>query len=162
MSGSPANSPPLARGDEAGPWSRWLTLGCQYVLAVTFLMAALTKITDLSAFRERVVLHSGLPAQGAELVAAYLPWLELTCGACLVLGVMRREAAALLALLLLLFVVQALVRPLEMDCGCLLFLGPSPPASSGWLIARNLLLFCCGIRVSNVLVWRLARKSRDA
>ena len=52
-------------------------------LAVVFLMAGITKVTDLHGFADEVLVHSGLPYSVGRVVAVALPWLELTCGMCL-------------------------------------------------------------------------------
>jgi putative oxidoreductase len=148
MSGSTVISPPPESAVEAprpARSRRWattlLTAGCRWVLAVVFLAAALSKIADLGAFSDRVVLHSGLPPALAAAGAAFLPWLELTCGMCLALGVMQREAALLLALLLLFFLGHALARPAQPDCGCFLFPGLTAQTTPLWQqVVRNLVL----------------------
>jgi uncharacterized membrane protein YphA (DoxX/SURF4 family) len=111
-------------------------------------MAALTKVADLPGFTDHVVVHSGLPYRIALLVAAWLPWLELTCGLCLAVGAMQREAALLLALLLLLFIVQGLIHPTTGECGCLLFPGRAAQSTPVWWnLLRNLLLLGCAVPV---------------
>jgi putative oxidoreductase len=129
-------------------WVAVSRLVCRYILAAVFLMAALSKILDLAAFSDRLVLHSGLPYKTAIVVAMILPWLELVCGLCLALGFAVREAATLLSALLVLFLAHSLLRYGEGDCGCFLF--PSPTAfdvPGWWPPLRDLLLFLCGIRL---------------
>jgi uncharacterized membrane protein YphA (DoxX/SURF4 family) len=117
-----------------------LNIGCQYVLAVVFLMAAITKITDLPGFADQLLIHSDLPSPVARVVAAVLPWLELTCGACLALGYAKREAAVLLAILLVGLLVYSLTHLGPEDCGCFLFPVPTehftwwPPVRNGLLL----------------------------
>jgi hypothetical protein len=115
------------------------------VLAAVFLMAALTKITDLAGFEEQVRLHADLPAALEAVVIAVLPWLELMCGMCLALGYATRETFLLTALLLAAFLVQSLRQYAERDCGCFLFpeLLPAPPP--WWPPARNLALLASGV-----------------
>src|SRR5438132_3512749 len=123
MNGPTANDPSPAAAKPAGP-SRWRTTlrtVCRYLLAAVFLAAALTKLTDLPGFTDRVVLHSGLPLGPARFAAALVPSVELVCGLCLFLGVAVREAAAILSLLLGVFLVYLLDNPADSDCGCLLF-----------------------------------------
>src|SRR5438270_1320942 len=72
---------------------RSLSLVCRYILAAVFLMAAVTKIANLRGFAYQLDLHSGLPEDLSVVIAAVLPWLELTCGLCLALGRAVREAA---------------------------------------------------------------------
>jgi uncharacterized membrane protein YphA (DoxX/SURF4 family) len=112
-------------------------------------MAALTKITDLRGFENRLQLHSPLSADATTAVARFLPWLELTLGACLLLGRAVREAALLVVLLLALFLVHSLLRPAAGDCGCLLF-PVAEPAAAWWQPARNGLLLLAACRV----MWR--------
>jgi uncharacterized membrane protein YphA (DoxX/SURF4 family) len=118
------------------------SLGCRYVLAAVFLMAAVTKITDLSGFADEIVLHSGLAYYPAMTVAAILPWLELTCGVCLALGQAVREAALILTILLLALLGYALTHLGQADCHCFLF-PTRTPELIWWPPLRNgLLLFC--------------------
>src|SRR6516165_132373 len=98
-----------------------LAFACRYILAAVFLMAALTKITDLSRFADEMVLHSGMPYYPAVAIAAILPWLELTCGLCLAAGYAVREAALILLLLLLGFLCYSVTHLGQPDCHCFLF-----------------------------------------
>src|SRR5438477_1525947 len=90
--------------------SRLIKSVCRWVLAVVFVMAGVTKITDLHGFADEVLLHAGLPYSIGLVTAAALPWLELTCAACLLMGYAVREAAFLLALILTLLLVYALLH----------------------------------------------------
>ncbi len=139
MSGSTADFPHSAPAREGR--AKWLGHGCRYTLAGVFLMAAVTKITALEAFADQLVLHSALPTSVAQVVAAILPWLELTCSLCLLAGVAVREAAVILAILLLAFTVHLIAHPVEVDCGCLLLpVRPQPAMAKFWSLSRNLLL----------------------
>ena len=128
-------------------WLRGLGLGSRFLLAAIFLMAALTKITDLGAFEEQVRLHADLPLWLETLVIHVLPWLELTCGACLALGYAVREAALLVTLLLVAFLVHALRNYAERDCGCFIFPSLVPAQQAWWPAVRNALLLLTGILV---------------
>lgn len=154
MSGSTADCPASSQASEPPPPSRTLqilTICCRYLLAAIFLMAALTKITDLNAFSDRLVLHSGLPYRLAVVVAATLPWLELTCGFCLALGLAVREAAVIISILLLGFLAESLIQPSEADCACWLFPKALEPANRWpWSVVRNGVLLIC----STWLAWR--------
>jgi hypothetical protein len=108
-----------------------------------------SKVTDLAGFRDHLTVHVGLAPWPAFAVAAFLPWLELTCGRCLVSGRATREAAVLTALLLSVFIVHGLIHPVESDCGCTLWPARlSPPPGPLWLLGRNLLLLACALRTT--------------
>lgn len=109
-------------------------------------MAALTKLSAPQAFASRLELSVQLPAWLAWGIAAYLPWLELTCGFCLILGVAQREAALVLSVLLLIFLGWPLVQPPADNCGCLLFPPALEPLNTGWrALVRNLVLLGCAL-----------------
>jgi putative oxidoreductase len=133
MSGISTSCPlPVQAGRLLRLWrNAWLGVVCRWTLAVVFLLAAVTKIIDLPGFTDRLVLHSGLPFWAAWAMAAFLPWLELTCGFCLALNMAAREAAAICCGLLALFLIQAFVHPTESDCGCFVFPRSWQPARPG-------------------------------
>ena len=152
MNGSPADGPSSAPLNERPPRSRWAALldaVCRYLAAALFLMAAVTKITAPWEFSDQLTVHSGLPPWLSLSIATVLPWLELTCGFCLLSGWAIREAAVVGAALLLAFTLYLLmVRP-ETDCGCLLFPGALPPRIHlPALIARNVLALTCCLRLA--------------
>jgi uncharacterized membrane protein YphA (DoxX/SURF4 family) len=118
------------------------------VVAAVFLMAALTKITDLTGFEGQVILHANLPGPVEWVVIHGLPWLELTCGTFLALGYGQREAAAVTALLLGAFLVHGLFHYAERDCACFLFPSLLPPEQPWWQPLRNLMLI-----VASIIVW---------
>jgi len=123
-----------------------LAVTCRYVLAAVFLAAAVTKITDLAGFTNRLV-WSELPF--ARIVAAVVPWLELTCGLCLALGWAVREAAAILAVLLAALLVYALAHFGQSDCRCFFF-PTREPRWTWWTPTRNTILLACAVCVSLV------------
>ena len=61
------------------------------------------------------------PGAFVNALALVMPWVELLTGLALILGVWRREAAALAGLLLLVFIAAIganLARGRAVDCGC--------------------------------------------
>ena len=139
-----ANTPPRA---ERGWKAIILTAACRYLLAAVFLAAALSKITDPDTFRDQVLDQAHLPLAAARLVIWVLPWLELTCGACLALGYAVREAALLVSILLVLFTIHSFANWRATDCGC--FLVPvREPDFPWWPPLRNIVLLACGVRVA--------------
>jgi uncharacterized membrane protein YphA (DoxX/SURF4 family) len=97
-------------------------------LGALFVYASLDKIASPQKFA-KIVYHYGLVGPSttlgytpANLVAVVLPWLELLCGLLLITGVWRREAAALTALMLCVFIGAvgwALAQGIDIEnCGC--------------------------------------------
>lgn len=150
-SGTTTTDPSPAREDKR-PWREWLprlvNRVCRWVLAVVFVMAGVTKITDLHGFADDVLLHSGLPYSVGVVVAAVLPWLELTCGLCLLGGYAVREAAVLLGILLILLFVYSLLHVNDPDCACFVFPKPQALALWWWPPLRNALLLACAVRTA--------------
>jgi uncharacterized membrane protein YphA (DoxX/SURF4 family) len=118
---------------------------CRWVLAVVFCMAGVTKVTDLQGFADDVLLHSGLPYAVGLVVAAVLPWLELTCAACLLAGCAVREAALLLVIVLTMLLVYSLLHWNEPDCACFVFPRPQALTTWWWPPVRNALLLLCAL-----------------
>lgn len=90
-------------------------------LGALFLYAGILKIANPAAFAGTVANYQILPYAGNYLVAAVLPWVEIICGALLVTGWRTRSAAALVALMNVVFIVllfSTVARGLDIDCGC--------------------------------------------
>ena len=101
--------------------SEWLTTRVQIALGLFFIVAALPKLADPPSFAHMIYNYRLVPGGLVNLSALVLPWLELLCGVALVLGLWNRTAAALIGLLLLVFVVAIaanLARGNAIDCGC--------------------------------------------
>ena len=106
-------------GKLSGP--RFLFL-VRFILGMVFLYASFGKIMDPRAFSENLMAYHVFDSPLAiKYIAVTLPWVEWFCGIFLILGVFVRSMAVLSSLLLLTFVlamVSALVRGLEINCGC--------------------------------------------
>ncbi len=89
----------------------------------------------------------------SNVVAVTLPWIEIVAGLLLVAGAWKREAALVIALLLVVFLVAAgsvMARGIDVEnCGCVSVAANAAPSAwppawmkgVGWfLVARNLLL----------------------
>jgi uncharacterized membrane protein YphA (DoxX/SURF4 family) len=149
MSGSNTVSRPTeAPGAEPSRLLKALTLLCRLALAAVFLMAGVTKVTDLHGFEDRVLLLSRLPESLSLAVARCLPWLELTCGTCLALGYAVREAALIVSVLLLAFLGFHLLNPAGRGCDCFLFPRPVSSAGPWWPPVRDGFLLLCAVHVT--------------
>ena len=125
----------------------------RFLLGLMFVYASLDKIADPAGFARIVYQWQTAGPIPSNLVAVILPWIELLAGLLLIAGVWKREAAAVVAVLLVVFIAAAvgvLVRGIDVDnCGCTSVAAAStapawPPdwmRGVGWfLIARNLVL----------------------
>lgn len=97
-------------------------------LGALFIYASHDKILAPRDFA-RIIYHYRLAGPSAalgfvpaNLLATVLPWVELVCGVLLIVGLWRREAAALTALMLVMFVFAvgwALFHGIDIkNCGC--------------------------------------------
>ena len=101
--------------------SPWLTVRTQFVLAAVFVVAAIPKIADPPGFAHQVHNYQLTPQIAVNALALVLPWLELIVGLTLFLGVWRRTAAGVAAILLLMFMGALginLARKHPIDCSC--------------------------------------------
>lgn len=121
------------------PW-HWLF---HLPVAGFFVVAALGKIPDPESFARDIVNYRLVSLDLAWLFALWLPWLELVAGLGLLWKQTRRDAALLLAGLLVFFqvaLVSALVRGLDISCGCF---GKGTETSVTFALGRNFLLLAC-------------------
>jgi uncharacterized membrane protein YphA (DoxX/SURF4 family) len=128
-------------------------------LGAVFVYASVDKILDPRAFA-KIVYHyqvigpsAALGFVPANLLAVWLPWLELIVGALLITGAWRREAALITAVLLVVFVAavgSTLVRGIDIqNCGC--FALDDSGRAAGWkLIAGDLALLAAALVVAFV------------
>ncbi len=101
--------------------SEWLVTRVQIALGIFFVVAALPKLADPPSFAHMVYNYRLLPGPLVNLFALVLPWLELLSGVALLLGVWSRTGAAVLGVLVLLFVAAIsvnLLRGNAIECGC--------------------------------------------
>lgn len=94
---------------------------CRLGLAAVFLYAGVIKGMDVVAFAGQVANYQLLPYAWNYLVAAILPYVEILCGALLLIN--RRVRPALLIMMILnvvfiLALVSVMQRGFDIDCGC--------------------------------------------
>jgi putative oxidoreductase len=101
--------------------NRYLPAAVRIILGGLFIYAALLKIIDPVAFAGSVAAYQIVPYFASYLTAAVLPFLELFCGVLLVCGYRVKGAALIVACLNVVFMAalaSAIVRGLDIDCGC--------------------------------------------
>lgn len=129
-------------------------------LGLYFVYASLDKIADPGGFARIVYQWQVLGPIPSNLVAVTLPWVELVAGLLLIVGVWRRDAAAMVALMLVAFLAAAglvLARGIDVEnCGCTSVAATAdaawPPSwmrGVGWyLITRNLFMLGAALVVA--------------
>lgn len=134
----------------------WIAIEWAACLALAGVMiaAALPKISSPDKFALAVYQYHLLPALLVNLVAVYLPWLEISCAAALVaLPAARRGALLLVAGMLVVFtmaIAWVVIRGQAIPCGC--FGGDDSTAAGWWSLARN-----CGLLALTALALRSTR-----
>ena len=121
-------------------------------VGATFVYASLDKIVHPDRFADVVNDYQMLPMLLVNAFALVMPWLEMTTGAALIVGVWRRGAGLLAVGLTVAFMVaiaQAEARGLEIECGCFDVSGMSATEASWDLFVRDV-----GLLVASALVWR--------
>jgi uncharacterized membrane protein YphA (DoxX/SURF4 family) len=96
-------------------------IAARLLLGIIFIIASIDKIVSPDAFAASIHAYRLTPAIIENLLAITIPWIELLCGCCLVMGVNVRASSFLLTILLGVFSVAisiALLRGLTIDCGC--------------------------------------------
>jgi uncharacterized membrane protein YphA (DoxX/SURF4 family) len=104
------------------PRNRNLVLALRLFLGFVFIYAAVHKIVYPPGFAKEVMAYKILPAALVNLMAIFLPWLELLTGVALLAGRWTRTAATVVAALLAVFTVAIAVRGFrdgwDFRCGC--------------------------------------------
>ncbi len=99
----------------------WLEGVCRIGLGMMFVYSAWGKVGDPGIFADMVMRYELLPEFAIGLFALTLPMVELLAGLTILCTKWMREAALLIAGMLVMFIValaSAVVRGLEIDCGC--------------------------------------------
>lgn len=132
----------LARRRAAGP-RRWAMTWGRVFFGVMFLAAAWPKFTDPEGFAMMVAQYQMLPAFSVNFFSVWLPALEVVTGLALILSPWERESTALLALMMLMFIAalaQALARNLGIACGCFDIKGATDAGESWFALLRDIVL----------------------
>jgi uncharacterized membrane protein YphA (DoxX/SURF4 family) len=95
---------------------------CRMVLAAVFIFAAVPKILNPHIFALQVFRYQVLPYDFVNVVAVFLPWLELFCGIALLFVRQLRDGATFLVFGMLIFFTVAtaanIFRGIDISCGC--------------------------------------------
>jgi len=127
--------------------TRLVLTAIRVALGALFLWAAATKLPDLANFAQDVANYRVLPPMLVPYASAAVVGIEILSGLALVTGVAAKPAALLAAALLVAFIVflaQALLRGIDLRCGC--FGGDEP--ASWWTVARDFAMLAAAVVVA--------------
>lgn len=136
-------------------WVPWVGTVARLLLGGTLVVAGALKAVDVTGAVASVRAYDLLPQGLATAMGYTLPFLEIAVGVLLVVGLFTRVAAAVGALLMVMFVVgiaSAWARGLNIDCGCFGTGGTVAAGQTKYLqdILRDGGLFLAGL----FLLWR--------
>ena len=127
--------------------SPWLLLFLRVALGLTFLYAGVSKLRQpWYVFAGMIDNYGLIPPSVSEPIARTLPAVEAVLGVTLVVGLYRKLASTIAVGTLAFFFVlmlQAYLRGLKIDCGCLgagQTLGPKTLLRDGVLLSASLVL----------------------
>ena len=98
-----------------------LVLIARLVLGIIFVYASIDKIIDPLKFSNLIDNYHISPYSLNNLAALIIPWVELVIGIFLIFGIFLNGSSFIAILLLIFFIfilMQALVRGINVDCGC--------------------------------------------
>jgi len=118
------------------------------VLAATFLVSSFGKLVDIKHYSVALVYNLDiLPGPLAIAFGWALPFIELTCGVCLLLGVLTRLSALGITLMSISFLITKiilLVRGTDVDCGCFGAIGST---MASWSIYLDPIIFLLSVTI---------------
>lgn len=98
-----------------------VSITLRVILGGAFIMAGVLKIADPAKFALDVSHYRLAPSEMINLIAILIPWIEVTAGILVVSGIWLRAATLVilgLTVMFLFVISSALVRGLNIECGC--------------------------------------------
>jgi uncharacterized membrane protein YphA (DoxX/SURF4 family) len=117
------------------------------ILGLIFIFASWDKVWDPAAFARVIANYQILPEVFIAPAAIFLPWLELTCGICLVANRWTSGSATLLTALIVIFTAAIgfnIYRGMDVACGCFT-LDQSAPAGMWLYLLRDVIFLVMGV-----------------
>lgn len=101
--------------------NQYLLFLLRFILGFVFIYSGFIKIIDAQGFSNSISNYKLLPEFIINFFAIILPWIELTSGLLLLIGISVKENALIINLLLSVFLIAiiiSLIRGLDINCGC--------------------------------------------
>ena len=99
----------------------YLLLCIRLVIGLLLLFTGLEKIKDIPGFAESILNYRMLPQITINIFAISLAWIELFTGILILIGINTKESSIIVFTMVVIFtlgVFIALLRGLNIDCGC--------------------------------------------
>lgn len=125
----------------------WVEIVCRWSLGALFVAASYNKILEPAQFAKVLYGYQLLPGILINFIAIILPFMELVTGAALVTGIYPRSAAAIINIMMLIFIVAIsinLLRGHAFDCGCFSISEANHPSSAATLLVRDVVCLFAG------------------
>jgi len=125
----------------------WIEIAFRWILGITFIYASYYKILSPTDFAKMVYGYNLFPEVLINLIAIFLPFVELISGLSLLLGIYPRSAALITNGLLLAFIFILainIIRGHEFDCGCF---STGKAGSPKMMVARDVIYLIMGLQV---------------
>jgi len=126
--------------------NKYLLLAYRIFLGAFFIFSSIDKINDPESFAVSIENYRLFPVFIVNVIAITLPWIELVTGLLILMGIRVKENSFIINILLVTFnllLIIALLRGLDIDCGCF---GSAYSQKVGFLkISENFLLLFFGI-----------------
>ncbi len=129
--------------------NKYLTLLFRMILGVVFCYAAIDKIVHIDLFARAIYYYHILPGSLVNILAIFMPMVEMFAGICLIIGVWPRGAVTLINAMLVMFLIALTVvyaRGVDINCGCF-SLSSRAKGSAVTLIWRDILLLLMGLQI---------------
>lgn len=110
----------------------YLNLIFRLFLGGFFIVAGIAKIADPAHFAKEIINYNLTPLSLVNIIALFLPWLELIVGVLLAFGIKIKTNSIIIGVLLLIFILMvfsAMARGLNISCGCF---GKASEQKTGW------------------------------
>jgi uncharacterized membrane protein YphA (DoxX/SURF4 family) len=129
------------------PLVKILIAANRIILGLIFIYASWDKVLEPTAFAEMITNYQLLPEGWVAPVAIVLPWLELTCGICLVTNRWTGGGAIIVTALTVIFTIAIILniyRGMDIACGCFT-LDQSAPAGMWVYLLRDVAFLAMGV-----------------
>ncbi|WDP88875.1 MAG: DoxX family membrane protein [Desulfobacter sp.] len=125
-----------------------VTWALRLALGVSFIWASWHKILAPDQFALILYGYGVFPGALINLLAIFVPFVELLAGICLITGLYKRPGLILINAMLACFIIIIgfnLARGHQFDCGCFSFADTKDTASAVGLLVRDILMLGAGL-----------------